>query len=409
MKRLLLAAVLFLLPGIADAACPPVPFVFANGSPFDANKANQDWEALRNCFNAGVGVGAHIPTNVALLAASTESYPGGVWRDDYAVGLGAPPLFYFPSNSACSLAGGNGDNGSQVKSANNLCWVAHFDAAGADLRQWGARADSGATDSAPIIVKALAAAAGQYCILVPQSSNNYFAIKTPITLPTGSDHCLKSPLQWATLLQPNGTNLPSMITSAGALSGVLLENIEFSGNGENNLSGGPLIDFSNSNTVDVTLNNLYVHNSPSHGAIIAGNGIFVNGGFYTNNGVNPGTLFGGGLVVGSGGHSFTIQGVNAHTNATYGIACAGTCYDGVINGNLVFNNGAGTPPNTADNITGYSANVHDVVISDNIVYGGGNNGIHFGGNRVTYSGNVVRSPAFYGIMHTSTKAYSAGR
>lgn len=61
----------------------------------------------------------------------------------------APPLLFLPSNSACSLNGGNGDVGSQVKSADSKCWLAQYDGP-MDARQFGAD-PTGVLDSAPPI------------------------------------------------------------------------------------------------------------------------------------------------------------------------------------------------------------------------------------------------------------------
>jgi hypothetical protein len=84
-----------------------------------------------------LAIAPHVATNAALIAASTATYPSGVWRDDFATGNGTPPLWYKPSGSACSLAAGNGDNGSQVKSADSKCWLAVFPSVGRDLLQFG--------------------------------------------------------------------------------------------------------------------------------------------------------------------------------------------------------------------------------------------------------------------------------
>lgn len=67
----------------------------------------------------------HVANNAALTAASTLTYPNGVFRDSVLVaGDAGEPLFFRASGSACSLNTGDGDVGSQVKSANNLCWLA---------------------------------------------------------------------------------------------------------------------------------------------------------------------------------------------------------------------------------------------------------------------------------------------
>ena len=99
---------------------------------------------------AGTGVSQHVLTNAALIASSTVTYPTGVWRDDFSAGLGAPPLWYRPSGSVCSLNTGAGDNGSQVRSADGKCWLAVFSSAGADAREWGAVGDGSTANDVPL-------------------------------------------------------------------------------------------------------------------------------------------------------------------------------------------------------------------------------------------------------------------
>jgi hypothetical protein len=79
---------------------------------------------------------AAVTNNTQLMAASTITYPGGLCRDTFGNGNGAPPQCYVPSNVACSLNAGAGDNGAQVKSADGKCWLAAFYPT-ADARQWG--------------------------------------------------------------------------------------------------------------------------------------------------------------------------------------------------------------------------------------------------------------------------------
>lgn len=99
----------------------------------------------------------HVSDNATLLTKRTTLFPQGVWRDDYASGNGAPPLFYEPSSSTCSLNSGAGDNGSQVPSADGKCWIAKFPNGLADIREFGALA-SPAVDNAPPIQAAINAA-----------------------------------------------------------------------------------------------------------------------------------------------------------------------------------------------------------------------------------------------------------
>ncbi len=89
----------------------------------------------------------HVATYALLTAASTVTYPNGVWRDDFASGNGAPPLFYSASNVACSLNSGNGDKGSQVKSSDGKCFLANFPAGGVDVREFGAVSSASSADN----------------------------------------------------------------------------------------------------------------------------------------------------------------------------------------------------------------------------------------------------------------------
>jgi hypothetical protein len=58
----------------------------------------------------------------------------------------APPLWFKPTNANCPV-GVNGDTGTQVKSANNTCWVSEHPTAGLDLRQFGATGSATTTTS----------------------------------------------------------------------------------------------------------------------------------------------------------------------------------------------------------------------------------------------------------------------
>jgi len=76
-------------------------------------------------------------TNAALQALPTTS-TSQIWRIGFTTSGDAPPLLYTASGSPCSLNAGAGDNGSQVKSSNNLCWIASLGPGSADVREWGA-------------------------------------------------------------------------------------------------------------------------------------------------------------------------------------------------------------------------------------------------------------------------------
>ncbi len=115
------------------------------------------------------------------LGALASTFSTAVLRLDYSVGLGAPPLVFRSSNSPCSINGGNGDGGSQVKSADNKCWFAVFPSSGVDIREFGA---STSQDAGPPIRAAYTAAVASGMPLLFRPAGALYQIES--TDPAGS-------------------------------------------------------------------------------------------------------------------------------------------------------------------------------------------------------------------------------
>ena len=114
-----------------------------------------------------------VATNAALQAVSTATTSTVTRLGFYASG-DAPPLTYTASGSACSLNSGNGDNGSQVKSADSKCWLANFQSGPIDVREWGAKGD-GSTDNTSAMNAAHATGA---VILYPAGTWNFTTLNS---------------------------------------------------------------------------------------------------------------------------------------------------------------------------------------------------------------------------------------
>lgn len=134
---------------------PPTPpagqFYLYMDTVDSALKAKGPSGAVTNLSSSIVSAAApHVPTNAALAASSIAAYPAGLWRDDYASGRNAGPVFYQPSGSACSLNAGAGDGGSQVPASGGGCWLAAFGDAQINPRMWGAVGDTTTVDTTAV-------------------------------------------------------------------------------------------------------------------------------------------------------------------------------------------------------------------------------------------------------------------
>lgn len=124
----------------------------------------------------------HVPSNAQLAAMATTQYPQGLQRNDFSVGLGAPPVFFAVGSAPCALHSGAGDGGSQVRSADGKCWLARFSGP-ADVREWGVKAVGAGHDDTLALTAALSYSAATHSPLwIPP--NVYSA--TGVTVPPGA-------------------------------------------------------------------------------------------------------------------------------------------------------------------------------------------------------------------------------
>jgi hypothetical protein len=94
-------------------------------------------------FIAALSSTMHAQTadnNTALHAIPSTQYVS-VARLGFATPGDGGLSFYHSSNAACSINSGAGDNGSQVSSADNKCWIADISGI-PSIKLWGAKCDS---------------------------------------------------------------------------------------------------------------------------------------------------------------------------------------------------------------------------------------------------------------------------
>jgi hypothetical protein len=106
--------------------------------------------ALVVSLTGGQAVAQEAPTDAALRALPLTNYQSVTRLGFYSPGDGGRAT-YAPSGSACSLNNGNGDEGSEVKSADGKCWLADFGAGPPSVRVFGAVGDGVKSDATPLL------------------------------------------------------------------------------------------------------------------------------------------------------------------------------------------------------------------------------------------------------------------
>lgn len=87
------------------------------------------WYNFGQITSGGVSlISGHVASNAELAATPTEYYPTGVWRDDYAAGFGAGPLWFTPLTGTCAANSLVNDGGSCVDAAGGNSWKAWWPA-----------------------------------------------------------------------------------------------------------------------------------------------------------------------------------------------------------------------------------------------------------------------------------------
>jgi hypothetical protein len=123
-----------------------------------------------------------VPTNAALRALPATRYPSVIRLGFNTPGDGGRAA-YVSSGSVCSMNGGDGDDGSQVKSADGMCWVADFSAGPPSVKVFGAAGDGMTNDVAPLLRCLAFSAAKRAACRVPAGAT--LAVDN-VTVPSGA-------------------------------------------------------------------------------------------------------------------------------------------------------------------------------------------------------------------------------
>jgi hypothetical protein len=258
--------------------------------------------------------------------------------------------------------------------------------------------DDATTDNAPAVQAAVtAAAAAGKCLVVPAAVNGY-ALASTITLP--SHACLSGAGAKALFIQQPRANIAALILTAVNATDVHLSYIGIDGNKANQTGNSLATEGIQTQAgSNVYIDHISATNFTGDGIANNGTTIFSATNNYAANNNKAGITSYLGTYV-------TYVGNTAYNNGYHGIGVQGWITHGVISNNQVYMDPGF--PGSADGFTGYNSQNYDIVVSNNISVNSGNHGIHFGGNKISYLGNHIESPANSGIFHGSKTVYTLG-
>ena len=172
---------------------------------------------------------------------------------------------------------------------------------------------------------------------------------------------------------------------------VVIRGLYINGNKANN-TGGNGVSMTGEGGSDITIRDMYIYDCSAHGIHLSGN--LSTSLQAHNNRVH--SCVAGGVTSNYTVSKFSFEGNHCWLNGTHGVGILGIGKDGAIVGNVCWDNGqidAG-----ADNITGYNPANENLTITGNSCSGGGNNGIHVGGSRITLTANTSHNATMHGIV-----------
>jgi hypothetical protein len=204
-----------------------------------------------------------VPTNAALRALPSTQYLSVIRLGFSSPGDGGRAT-YIPSGAACSLNRGNGDEGSQVRSADGNCWLADFGESPASVKVFGAVGDGSVNDVTPL----------QYCLAF--SVARHVACRVPagatlaaddVVVPSGAT-LIGDGSRLSTIRRIDSSGTGNGVLHCNGCSNVVISDLGIDGNKNNETVASSIIYFTGYSSV--TIMRASIHNAKG------GNGIWLD-------------------------------------------------------------------------------------------------------------------------------------
>lgn len=253
-----------------------------------------------------------VPTNAELQALPAARYLSVTRLGFFAPGDGGRAN-YISSGSPCSLNGGNGDGGSQVKSADGKCWLGDFSASPPSVKVFGARGDGMTSDVGPLQSCLALSAAEHIACRVPAGA--ILAIDG-IAVPSGAT-LMGDGVRSSTVRRIASSQVQSGMLHCSGCSNVTISDLKIDGDKASETVASHVIQFTEYSSITIARtsivgakggNGLWLNDSRDQST--SGTSTISESFIYLNDA--------NGILVTTAADNLTIRNVSAKSNGAYG-------------------------------------------------------------------------------------------
>lgn len=256
-----------------------------------------------------------VPTNAALRALPSTNYQSVTRLGFYSPGDGGRAT-YAPSGSACSLNNGNGDEGSEVKSADGKCWLADFGAGPPSVRVFGAVGDGVKSDATPLLSCLAFSVARHAACRVPAGAT--LAVDD-ITVPSGVT-LVGAGAKSSTIRRIASSRSGNGVLHCNGCSNITISDLGIDGNKANETVGSTIVNFRRYSSITIERasifgakggNGVWLDNSSDQSGPAQVPTSAISDSMFSSNDAN-------GVLVTTNAYKLSLRNVSSDANDSYG-------------------------------------------------------------------------------------------
>jgi hypothetical protein len=256
-----------------------------------------------------------VPTNAALRALPSTQYPSVIRLGFYSPGDGGRAT-YMSSGSACSLNNSNGDEGSEVKSADGKCWLADFGSGPPSVRVFGAVGDGVKSDATPLLSCLAFSVARHAACRVPAGAT--LAVDD-ITVPSGAT-LVGAGVKSSTIRRAASSGSGNGVLHCNGCSHVTISDLGLDGNKANETVRASIVNFRKYSSITIERasifgakggNGVWLDDASDQSASAQVSTSTIADSMVSSNDAN-------GILVTTAAYKLSLRNVSSNTNGGYG-------------------------------------------------------------------------------------------